>query len=77
MKEFLVRLTNVIHWIAFLVAILITIGMLLESTTTPTRFPGWDWYINYLLPTSLLLLGGWALKYVLTGRMGFFPWMTK
>jgi hypothetical protein len=25
----------------------------------------------------IFLLGGWALKYVLTGRKGFFPWMTK
>jgi len=74
MKDFLVRLTNVIHWICFLVAILLTIGML--QSTTPLRVGAW-WLIDYLLPVLLLLLGGWALKYVLTGRMGFFPWMTK
>lgn len=74
MKEFLVRLTNVIHWICFLVAILLTIGML--TSTTPLRDYPW-WLINYLTPTLLVLLGGWVLKYLLTGRMGFFPWMTK
>ena len=26
---------------------------------------------------AISVLGGWALKYVLTGRKGFFPWMTK
>ena len=74
MKEFLVRLTNVIHWIGFLVAILLTIGML--TSTTPLRVDPW-WLINYLTPTLLVLLGGLVPKYVLTGRKGFFPWMTK
>mgnify|MGYP001202871590 CR=1 FL=1 len=26
---------------------------------------------------AISLLLSWALKYVLTGRKGFFPWMTK
>jgi hypothetical protein len=42
------------------------------------RFPdivmGGDWAVVGIL---LFLLGGWAFKYVLTGRKGFFPWMTK
>ena len=74
MKEFLVRLTNVIHWTCFLVAILSTIGML--TSRTPL-LAGASWLLNYLLPTLSLLLSGWMLKYVLTGRKGFFPWMTK
>jgi len=73
-KEFLVRLTNVIHWTCFLVAILSTIGML--TSRTPL-LAGASWLLNYLLPILSLLLSGWMLKYVLTGRKGFFPWMTK
>ena len=74
MKGFLVRLTNVIHWTCFLVAILSTIGML--TSGTPLRVDP-SWFLNYLLPILSLLLSGWMLKYVLTGRKGFFPWMTK
>ena len=74
MKEFLVRLTNVIHWTCFLVAMLSTPGML--TSRTPLRVDP-SWLLNYLLPILSLLLSGWMLKYVLTGRKGFFPWMTK
>ena len=75
MKEFLVRLTNVIHWTCFLVAMLSTPGMLTSHTPAGPLDP-W-WLLNHLLPILSLLLSGWMLKYVLTGRKGFFPWMTK
>ena len=71
MKE---RLTNVIHWICFLVGILLTTGMLQYYVSARG---GLSTDYSYLFPTLLFLLGGWALKYLLTGRKGFFPWMTK
>ena len=61
MAEFLKRLTNVIHWLGFLVLLA---GLL-------TR----EWAI--VLLCGFVLTGSWAIKYVLTGRKGLFPWNTN
>ena len=66
MKEFLVGLTNVIYWICFLSPLLIM------TTINPT----FRWTAGMRL-SLLSFVGGWLLKYVLTGRKGFCPGMTK
>ena len=38
---------------------------------------GYSFYPERMINIALFLLGGWLLKYLLTGRKGFFPWMTK
>ena len=57
--------TNVLHWICFLSPLFIM------TTINPI-------FLKEGVALSLLfVVGGWAIKYVLTGRKGFFPWMTK
>jgi hypothetical protein len=84
-KEFLVRLTNVIHWTGFLAALSVPpvffVGYLSGMLGQPSLY---SWFelegllmLISLVAAAVLLLGAWALKYVLTGRKGFFPWMTK
>ena len=74
MKEFLVRLTNVIHWIGFLSPFVFMITMNIwygVASNVPFRLTVG---ISFSLAA---FVGGWVLKYLLTGRKGFFPWMTK
>ena len=85
MKEFLVRLTNVIHWICFLATLsmppVFCFGYLYDVYLL--NLYDFSWFeLEMMILTSLMvsagfILGGWVLKYLLTGRMGFFPWMTK
>jgi hypothetical protein len=66
MKE---RLANAIHWISFTIAVY-AVGWILLGELNER----WDVIPKAIVPA---LGAGWALKYVLTGRKGFFPWMTK
>ena len=66
MEEFPVRLTNVIHWIGFLSPF-----VFMTTINAPFR-----WTVGISLSLAAFV-GGWVLKYVLTGRKGFFPWMAK
>ena len=74
MKEFLVRLTNVIHWIGFLSPFVFMITMNIwygVTSNVPFRLTVG---ISFSLAA---FVGGWLFKYALTGRKGFFPWMTE
>ena len=73
MKE---RLADVLHWIGFTIAVY-AVGWIVWENWCCWGFPSlarWDVIPKAIVPA---LGAGWALKYVLTGRKGFFPWMTK
>ena len=74
MKEFLVRLTNVIHWIGFLSPFVFMITMNISYGVTSNAPFRWTVGISFSLAA---FVGGWLFKYALTGRKGFFPWMTE
>ena len=74
MKEFLVRLTNVIHWIGFLSPFVFMITMNISYGVTSNAPVRWTVVISFSLAA---FVGGWLFKYLLTGRKGFFPWMTE
>ena len=78
MKEFLVRLTNVIHWIGFLSPfVFITTMNIWYGVTSNAPFGApfrWTVGISFSLAA---FVGGWLFKYLLTGRKGFFPWMRR
>ena len=74
MKEFLVRLTNVIHWIGFLSPFVFMITMNISYGVTSYAPFRWTVGISFSLAA---FVGGWLFKYLLTGRKGFFPWMTE
>ena len=82
MKEFLVRLTNVIHWIGFLSPFVFMITMNIwygVTSNAPFRWVA-DPLVAVTVGISFSLaafVGGWLFKYLLTGRKGFFPWMTE
>ena len=73
MKE---RLGNVLHWMSFTIAVYVVGWIVWENWGF---WQAW-WLARWdVIPTVFVpaLLAGWALKYVLTGRKGFFPWVTK
>ena len=74
MKESLVRLTNVIHWIGFLSPFVFMITMNISYGVTSNAPFRWTVGISFSLAA---FVGGWLFKYLLTERKGFFPWMTE
>ena len=71
MNSFLERLTLVIHWIAFLITLLIYFYMFVGNIgilgdTWAEFFFG---IVFGLIPNTI----GWLIKYVLTGNSDYFP----
>jgi hypothetical protein len=65
MSSFLERLTSVIHWIAFLMSILIVVMTL--SYSDPDDYL--IYFVFALVPNTI----GWLIKYIFTGDGNFFP----
>jgi hypothetical protein len=64
------RLANVIHWIFFLLALAIVRAAVRDSFDPEQN-------LQRVFNIVLFLLSGWGIKYALTGRKGFFPWMRR
>lgn len=78
------RLGLVIHWISFLVGIMIATIVIynafLNLTTIRSLDGGYD--TQYLIDSALLLIPisilplllGWLIRYILSGKVHFLPW---
>ena len=65
MSDFLERLTGIIHWIGFLITLLISYLYLTEPANIETSLK----IAIALMPNTV----GWLIKYIFTGNGKFFP----
>ena len=66
MSSFLERLTSVMHWIGFIISLIIFYGLFTNVT------PGQSYIFSAviaLFPNTVC----WLIKYVLTGNGNYFP----
>ena len=67
MKNFLERLTGVVHWCGFLLSGLLI--YLVFFSFEPSTNPFWLNFVLVMIPNML----GWLIKYIVTGNNKFLP----
>ena len=73
MKNFLNRIGIVIHWSGFIyfLFLLVVVG---SSLFVETGFPWWTKFIVVIPFGVSFWIGGWVLRYIVSGNKNIFPW---
>jgi len=73
MKNFLNRIGIVIHWSGFIYSLflLVVVG---SSLFVETGFPWWTKFIVGIPFGVSFWIGGWVLRYIVSGNKNIFPW---
>ena len=73
MKDLFNRIGIVIHWLGFIYFVFVLV-LFLSSTFVENGFPWWTKLSVGTLFGGSFWIGGWVLRYILSGNKNIYPW---